>query len=119
LQTVHEVEAAVRGEIPDAFGRDFTRKPILSPPFHAVRVTGALFHTQGGPAVDPDARVRRKAGGVFPNLFAGGGAARGVSGPDPTGYIAGNGLLTATTLGRIAGTVAAAQTAGREPAAHP
>jgi fumarate reductase flavoprotein subunit len=117
LQTVGDVEAAARGEIQDAFGRDFTQKPILSPPFHAVRVTGALFHTQGGLAVDPDARVRRKAGGVFPNLFAGGGAARGVSGPDPTGYIAGNGLLTATTLGRIAGTVAAAQTAGHERAA--
>jgi fumarate reductase flavoprotein subunit len=117
-RTVGEVEAAARGEIPDAFGRDFTQKPILSPPFHAVRVTGALFHTQGGLAVDADARVRRKAGGVFPNLFAGGGAARGVSGPDPTGYIAGNGLLTATTLGRIAGAVAAAQTAGREAAAH-
>jgi fumarate reductase flavoprotein subunit len=63
--------------------------------------------------VDCEARVRRKAGGVFPNLFAGGGAARGVSGPDPTGYIAGNGLLTATTLGKIAGQAAAGQTTGR------
>ncbi len=110
LETVGEVEAMVRGEARDAFGRDFTGKPILSPPFHAVRVTGALFHTQGGLAVDADARVKRKGGGVFPNLFAGGGAARGLSGPDSTGYIAGNGLLTATTLGKIAGRVAAAQT---------
>ncbi len=74
-------------------------------------MTGALFHTQGGLAVDADARVRRKGGGVFPNLFAGGGAARGVSGPHANGYIAGNGLLTATTLGKIAGRVAASQTA--------
>ena len=45
-------------------------------------------------------------------LFAGGGAARGVSGSDAAGYIAGNGLLTATTLGKIAGRVAAAQVTG-------
>ena len=109
LQTVREVEAMAQGEARDAFGRDFTGKPILSGPFYAVRVTGALFHTQGGLAVDADARVKRKDGGVFPNLFAGGGAARGLSGPDATGYIAGNGLLTATTLGKIAGRVAAAQ----------
>lgn len=108
LQTVREVEAMAQGEAPDAFGRDFTGKPMLSAPFYAVRVTGALFHTQGGLAVDADARVKKKTGGVFPNLFAGGGAARGLSGPDANGYIAGNGLLTATTLGKIAGRVAAA-----------
>jgi fumarate reductase flavoprotein subunit len=72
-----------------------------------VRVTGALFHTQGGLAVDADARVRRVGGGVFANLFAGGGAARGLSGPDADGYLAGNGLLTATGLGKIAGRAAA------------
>ncbi len=111
LQTVCEVEAMARGEAQDAFGRDFTQKPVLSGPFYAVRVTGALFHTQGGLAVNADARVKRKGGEVFPNLFAGGGAARGVSGPHANGYLAGNGLLTATTLGKIAGRVAAAQTA--------
>jgi fumarate reductase flavoprotein subunit len=111
LETVREVEAMAKGEAQDAFGRDFTGKPVLSGPFYAVRVTGALFHTQGGLAVDADARVKRKDGDVFPNLFAGGGAARGLSGPHANGYIAGNGLLTATTLGKIAGRVAAAQTA--------
>ncbi len=109
LQTICDVEAMAKGEAEDAFGRDFTGKPVLSGPFYAVRVTGALFHTQGGLAVDADARVKRKAGGAFPNLFAGGGAARGVSGPHANGYIAGNGLLTATTLGKIAGRRAAAQ----------
>jgi len=46
------------------------------------------------------------------NLFAGGGAACGVSGPDVSGYLSGNGLLTAVMLGRIAGTCAARQTLG-------
>lgn len=91
----------------DRFGRAFD-KPPLAPPYRAAKVTGALFHTQGGLVVDGDARVLRPDGSAFPNLFAGGGAARGVSGPDATGYIAGNGLLTATTLGKLAGRAAAA-----------
>lgn len=37
------------------------------------------------------------------NLFAGGGAACGVSGPDVSGYLSGNGLLTALALGWLAG----------------
>ena len=90
----------------DSFGRRFTG-PALSPPFWAVKVTGALFHTQGGLAVDQAARVRRAAGGVIPNLFAAGGAALGVSGRGDAGYLSGNGLLSAVVLGRIAGRSAA------------
>ena len=102
-RTAAAVAAATRGETTDPYGRRFEGKPVLQPPYYAVKVTGALFHTQGGLAVDAGGRVRKRSGGVFPNLFAGGGAARGLSGPDPTGYLAGNGLLTATTLGKIAG----------------
>ena len=47
-------------------------------------------------------------GAAFPNPFAGGGAARGVSGDAVWGYLSENGLLTALTLGRIAGRNAAA-----------
>jgi fumarate reductase flavoprotein subunit len=92
----------------DRFGRAFEPEHALVPPFHAVKVTGALFHTQGGLAVDMHARVKRKGGGLFPNLFAAGGAAAGVSGDTAAGYLSGNGLLTATTLGRIAGRAASA-----------
>lgn len=91
----------------DAFGRDFTTKPALCAPYHAIKVTGSLFHTQGGLAVDEDARVQREDGTPLPNLFAGGGAACGVSGPADWGYLSGNGLLTALTLGRLAGAAAA------------
>ena len=89
------------------FARDFTTRPALAAPYYAIRVTGALFHTQGGLAIDPTARVLREDGSAFPNLFAGGGAARGVSGNAVWGYLSGNGLLTAVTLGRIAGRGAA------------
>lgn len=64
-------------------------------PFYAVRVTGALFHTQGGLDIDEDCRVLREDGIAFPNLLAAGGAARGVSGNAVWGYLSGNGLLSA------------------------
>ncbi len=93
----------------DGFGRSFKGLPALSPPFKAVRVTGGLFHTQGGLAIDTRARVLRIDGRPLPNLFAVGGAAAGVSGGQASGYLSGNGLLTATVLGRIAGQSAASQ----------
>ena len=79
-----------------------------------MRVTGALFHSQGGLVVDAGARVRLASGGVMANMFAAGGAACGVSGPDASGYLSGNGLLSAVTLGRIAGEGAAALTRNEE-----
>ncbi|NOB87731.1 FAD-dependent oxidoreductase [Roseobacter sp. HKCCD7634] len=93
----------------DQFGRLFTG-PGLKPPYMAVRVTGALFHTQGGLNITSDARVKLKNGKTSPNLFAAGGAAVGVSGTGDRGYLSGNGLLSAVVLGRIAGQHAAAQT---------
>ncbi len=95
----------------DRYGRQFTPEQACAPPFHAVKVTGALFHTQGGLAIDAAGRVKRKDGTVFPNLFAAGGAAAGVSGATAEGYLSGNGLLTATVLGRLAGQAAARQVA--------
>jgi fumarate reductase flavoprotein subunit len=112
-QTLEAVAACTRGEAEDVFGRDFTGHPVLEPPYYAVKVTGALFHTQGGLEVDGRARVLDRHGRALPNLFAGGGAARGVSGPSCWGYMAGNGLLTATTFGRLAGETAAALVGGR------
>ena len=92
----------------DAFGRDLTALAPLEAPFCAVKVTGALFHTQGGLVVDGQARVLRSDGTAFPNLFAAGGAACGVSGAQAAGYLSGNGLLTAVTLGRVSGRSAGA-----------
>lgn len=86
----------------DKFGRIFSA-PSLAPPFCGVRVTGALFHTQGGLRVDDTARVLRPDGTAIEGLFAGGGAACGVSGRGDAGYLSGNGLLAAVVLGRIAG----------------
>ncbi len=102
-----EVEKAKLAGEQDRFGRCFLGAAPLSPPFKAVRVTGALFHTQGGLAVDQAARVADAQEAPLPNLFAAGGAAAGVSGSRASGYLSGNGLLTAIVLGRIAGRCAA------------
>jgi fumarate reductase flavoprotein subunit len=107
-KTDAEVNLLRQGKGRDRWDRDFKGTEPLTAPFCAVKVTGALFHTQGGLVVDPAARVLRPDGSGFPNLFAGGGAARGLSGPSNWGYFSGGGLLTATTLGRIAGESAAA-----------
>lgn len=86
----------------------------LVPPLYAVRVVPGLFHTQGGLRVDEDARVLRTDGSPIPNLFAGGGAAAGISGrTGAAGYASGNGLLTALGLGRRAALTAATEIAGR------
>jgi len=100
----HELDGIALGA-PDRFGRVIARK--LAAPFCAIKVTGALFHTQGGLAIDTEARVLRRNGKPLPNLFAAGGAAVGVSGAQASGYLSGNGLLTATVFGRIAGASAA------------
>lgn len=105
-RTLESVSRFAAGER-DPLGRDFTRQPVLQAPYYAVKVTGGLYHTQGGLAVDGEGRVRRRTGGTLPNLLAAGGAAAGVSGPADWGYLAGNGLLTAVALGRLAGAAAA------------
>ncbi|MEM7547625.1 MAG: FAD-dependent oxidoreductase [Pseudomonadota bacterium] len=94
--------AAVPRDGTDQFGRRFGATP-LRPPYCGVRVTGALFHTQGGVRVDEQARVLTRDGAAIANLHAGGGAACGVSGSGDSGYLSGNGLLSAVVLGRIAG----------------
>jgi fumarate reductase flavoprotein subunit len=94
------LDAARPGRCP--FGRNFANGQALTPPFRAIRVVGTLFHTQGGLRIDRRGRVQDKAGRPIAGLFAGGGAAVGVSGPEVDGYLSGNGLLTAVTLGRLA-----------------
>lgn len=89
----------------DPQGRRFER--TLQAPYHAIKVTGALFHTQGGLDIDTQCRVLNRNGLPMPNLLAAGGAARGVSGNSVSGYLSGNGLLSAVAGGHIAAATAA------------
>jgi fumarate reductase flavoprotein subunit len=85
----------------DGFGRTFWEAP-LSPPYAGIKVSPALFHTQGGLRVDGHARVLRPGGAQIPGLYASGGAAMGISGHGAGGYLAGNGLLPALGLAFLA-----------------
>jgi len=105
--TIDELKAVKSGAKADPFGRNFAGTVQLDPPYAGIKVTGALYHTQGGLVVDHNAQVKRADGSRLPNLFAGGGAARGMSGPTCSGYIPASGLCMALTLGRLAGRAAA------------
>jgi fumarate reductase flavoprotein subunit len=107
--TLASATAAGSGE-PDAFGRTSWEAPLTSP-YGLVEVTGALFHTQGGVLTDARGAVLRQ-GAPIPGLYAAGGAAAGVSGHGPDGYLAGNGLLAALGLGYLAGRAAGAALTG-------
>jgi fumarate reductase flavoprotein subunit len=105
--TLAETRAARVEGRPDRVGRRWDADAPPSSPYRALRVRGAIYHTQGGLQVDGSARVQRANGTRLPNLFAGGGSARGVSGPSYWGYLPAMGLCAATTLGMIAGSSAA------------
>ncbi|MGE0852278.1 MAG: FAD-dependent oxidoreductase [Hyphomicrobiaceae bacterium] len=127
LQATFEVaERASRGEARDPFGRqqwgDAQLWPpyVLRPPYVVTRIAPAIFHTQGGLSVDGNGRVLRADGATIPGLYAGGGAAAGVSGRQGgAGYCSGNGLLGALGLGYLAGRGAALDVRSRGcPAGH-
>ena len=107
---------SARGETPDPFGREEFLGGPLEPPFYAIHVRGALFHTQGGLKVDTRARVLKPGGAHIPGLYAGGGTATGVSGSGYKGYSSGNGLLAAAVLGKVAGEAVSGEIAEGPPA---
>jgi fumarate reductase flavoprotein subunit len=112
--TLQDIQDARMGHRPDVFGRtDWSEG--LHGDYAAVRITGALFHTQGGLRIDQKARVLANDAPV-PGVLAAGGAAVGISGHGASGYLAGNGLLAALGLGHIAGLTAADTCRGEDRA---
>jgi fumarate reductase flavoprotein subunit len=106
-RTFQEFMEIVRKGGGDSLGRTKFGPP-LTPPLHAAWVTGALAHTQGGLAVDAQARVLRTDGTAIDGLYAAGGAAAGLAGRGGEGYLPGNGLAQSFALGLIAGEAMAA-----------
>ena len=96
-QTICDYNDSAASGRKDAFGR--TLPQPLDGPFYGIKVTVALYHTQGGLKVNADGQVLRADGSIIPNLYAGGGVAVGVSGKGLEGYLPGNGLLASLGLG--------------------
>ena len=85
------------------------RRPLL-PPYYAIKVTGALFHTQGGLDIDARCRALRTDGTPFANLLAAGGAAPGWPVADSAGTA---GSTSATVTGAEASAKPVASSAAR------
>lgn len=110
---IESYNAAASGRVRDRFGRTNFGLAPLDGSLYGCQVTPGLFHTQGGLRVDRDARVLRPDGSPIANLFAGGGAAAGISGrAGALGYASGNGLLSAIALGRLAALAGASEIKG-------
>lgn len=75
----------------------------LEAPFHFAWVTHGVLATQGGAVVDASGHVLRPDGSRIVGLRAGGGVAAGLAGADSSGYVSGNGLLSALGMGWIIG----------------
>jgi fumarate reductase flavoprotein subunit len=99
-QTIRESNERAASGDKDAFGRVLPQP--LEGPYYGIKVTVALYHTQGGLKVNANGQVLRADGSIIPNLYAGGGVAVGVSGKGLEGYLPGNGLLASLGLGMLA-----------------
>jgi len=111
-RTLADYNRAAQAQAADPQGRRQFGMAPLTGKLWICRVTPGLFHTQGGLAVNDVGRVLRADGSAIPGLYAGGGAAAGISGSaGAEGYCSGNGLLTAIGLGYLAGRTAAGQPA--------
>jgi fumarate reductase flavoprotein subunit len=106
-RTLEQTHRSAAADAPDPLGRTNWAHGIEAP-YAAVKVTGALFHTQGGLKIDENGAVLRN-GSPIPGLYAAGGAAVGISGDSSYGYVSGNGLLSALGLGFLAGLAASSR----------
>lgn len=92
----------------DAYNR--TKLPAgFEPPYHALKITGEIRHTQGGAATDVACHVLRADGSLIRGLYAAGGCTEGFSSRGGAAYMSGNGLIQALVFGRIAGENAATE----------
>lgn len=77
-----------------------TLRPLLEPPFYAIRLCAGITYTMGGIAIDAQARVLAEDGAPIPGLYAAGSCTGGLEGGPMAGYI--GGLCKAVSLGYIA-----------------
>lgn len=102
--TLEAARDAASGIGRDPFGRTDFGQGALEAPYFVCETHPAMFHTQGGVAIDAHARVLTPEGTPIRGLYAGGGVAAGISGQaGADGYASGNGLSTAIGLGYAAG----------------
>lgn len=99
--TVRQYNKGVEARL-DAFNKPLRDdlKPIMTPPFYAVRLWPKVHHTMGGLHINDEAQVMHIDGHPIPGLYAAGEVAGGVHGGDRLGSCA---TLDCLSFGRIAG----------------
>lgn len=103
--TAYNADCAAKKD--SAFGKDpAAMRPLVKPPFYAVKVMPSAGGTMGGVATNARFEALDAKGQVIPGLYAGGEAANRPY-YDRT-YVSGTGLGIALTSGRLIGEAAAA-----------
>ncbi len=90
----------------DEFGKPFHQgaKPLVTPPFYAIRLWPKVHYTSGGLGINPNAEVIDIFNRPIPRLFAAGEICGGIHGASRLGSCA---LPECIVFGRIAGERAA------------
>ena len=81
-------------------------------PYHALKVTSEIRHTQGGLKTDVRCHVLRADDTLIDGLYAAGGCMEGFSSGGGAAYMSGNGLIQALVYGKLAGAAAATERRG-------
>lgn len=89
-----------RADMPAYAKGKHKHQAFLTAPYYAAPGCAALTSTLGGIAIDEYARVRNKAGGVIPGLYAAGNTTGGIEGGPEVGYL--GGLIKALVFGLLA-----------------
>lgn len=88
----------------------FPAKPIVEPPFRAIRAAAGITYSMGGLAIDREARVLDREARPIPGLFAAGSATGGMEGGPRAAYL--GGLAKAVATGLRAAEAMLAESAG-------
>jgi succinate dehydrogenase/fumarate reductase flavoprotein subunit len=104
--TVKSYNHSVRKGEQDPFGKplDHGAKPLVKPPFYAIRLWPTVHYTSGGVGINSKAQVIDLSNRPIPHLFAAGEVCGGIHGASRLGSTS---LTECIVFGRIAGQLAA------------
>lgn len=101
-RTVDRYNQMVNEKGPDPFGKPLAdgSKPLVKPPFYAIRLWPKVHYTPGGVGINSNAQVIDYNNSPIPNLYAAGEVCGGIHGANRLGCCA---LTECIIFGRIAG----------------
>jgi len=85
MSAITAYNEAIEQDVDDPFGRTNSRFPLVSAPFHAIKVAPGIHHTMGGLRINVDTEVLDTSGNAIPGLFAAGEVTGGVHGGNRLG----------------------------------